>query len=295
MQARNDGIWGRVEWTRRGARYITEKEYRYMSPVIAVSKKSSRVLELLDMALTNTPRINDFPPITNKTGGEEVKEFWLKVKALLGLADGDGETEALTAIETLVNSVKELKAGLSELVGLDGSKDHTAKDLIQAMKAKLADDDGGGDGNAVLVLNKVAGLLDLPDGASSAQIEGAIKGLKAGSGQAVDLAKELGDIKAELALNKATDAVAEGMKAGKLAPAQKDWALEYAKSNLEGFQAYLKAAPKVVPVGYNLPPGTRATGGEAGDQSPEQAMMCKQLGLTADDVKKYGPANQEVQ
>ena len=251
LEARPDGIWGRVEWTKRGADYVVNKEYRYMSPVIGYEKATGRVIRLLDVALTNTPRINNYPAIINKLGGGKVNEFLDKLKAFLGLGESDGEEQTLSAVETLVSAFK-------ELAGLDGKAACTAGELVKAMKAKLAlnGDEGG---KAALALNKAAKLLDLPDGATGSQIEGAIQGLKAGSGQAGDLAQELAEIKAELALNKAKDAVAAGLKAGKLAPAQKDWALKYAKSDLEGFTAYLKAAPQVIPVDVTLPGGTKGS------------------------------------
>ena len=34
MQAREDGIWGRVEWTEEGAKLVGGKAYRKLSPVV---------------------------------------------------------------------------------------------------------------------------------------------------------------------------------------------------------------------------------------------------------------------
>lgn len=56
MQSRNDGIWGRVEWTPRAAKQLADREYRYLSPVISVDPVGN-VLGILRASLTNTPNL----------------------------------------------------------------------------------------------------------------------------------------------------------------------------------------------------------------------------------------------
>ena len=69
LRADAAGVWARVEWTERGRRYVERREYRYLSPVILVDRKSGRVREIVSVALTNIPRINRFIPArTGNTG-----------------------------------------------------------------------------------------------------------------------------------------------------------------------------------------------------------------------------------
>lgn len=66
LQSRPDGIWGRVQWTARGNAFVVNREYRYLSPVVLVEKATKRVMGIQSVALTNLPRIANFPALTNK-------------------------------------------------------------------------------------------------------------------------------------------------------------------------------------------------------------------------------------
>ncbi len=57
LQARPDGIWGRVEWTESGAALMGDKAYRGISPVFTHSKDGA-VTRILRAALTNTPNLS---------------------------------------------------------------------------------------------------------------------------------------------------------------------------------------------------------------------------------------------
>ncbi|WP_431281652.1 phage protease [Humitalea sp. 24SJ18S-53] len=57
LQARDDGIWGRVEWTASGQALIAERAYRGISPVISHTKDGGVVLRILRAALTNAPNL----------------------------------------------------------------------------------------------------------------------------------------------------------------------------------------------------------------------------------------------
>ena len=69
------------------------------------------------------------------------------------------------------------------------------------------------------------------------------------------------------------------------APAQKDWARQYALDNPQGFAAFVEKAPQVVPMGELLGDGTMALKGGTLDEAT--MLVCKQLGLDPEDVKKY--------
>ena len=90
----------------------------------------------------------------------------------------------------------------------------------------------------------------------------------------------------KLADRDAEEAVELALKSGKITPAQRGWAKEYALKSPDGFKAFLEKAPQVVPM-------SEIAGGDAlalkGDELDEATMLvCKQLGISADDVKKYG-------
>lgn len=57
LQARANGIWGRVTWTDAAARFIANREYRYLSPVFNCARDGA-VTRLLSAALTNEPNLD---------------------------------------------------------------------------------------------------------------------------------------------------------------------------------------------------------------------------------------------
>lgn len=62
---KNDGIFAKVEWTKKAKHYLGNREYRYISPVVMVRKRDHKVSRLHSVALTNTPAINGMMPIVN--------------------------------------------------------------------------------------------------------------------------------------------------------------------------------------------------------------------------------------
>ncbi len=56
LQARDDGLWGRIEWNESGRALMADRAYRGVSPVF-VHDKEGTVTRLLRAALTNTPNL----------------------------------------------------------------------------------------------------------------------------------------------------------------------------------------------------------------------------------------------
>lgn len=112
---RNDGIYGDVDWTDRAADYLKNREYRYLSPVIQIQRKTRRAVELHSAALTNTPVIDAISPIarTDKPNG------------------GEGNAEQ----ENIEGGSKGTLAELAALLQLDPSA--TIEDVYQAVAALL--------------------------------------------------------------------------------------------------------------------------------------------------------------
>ncbi len=57
FDVRDSGIWGLVEWTEAAAAMIGRKEYRYLSPVIALTA-DFHILAIYRVALTNNPALD---------------------------------------------------------------------------------------------------------------------------------------------------------------------------------------------------------------------------------------------
>ena len=264
--AEDGHIKARVEWTIPAKQYLENKEYRYLSPVITVRKSDNKATGLHSLALTNTPAIAGMTPIVNSStfqGGEtNMNELIKKIAAALGLGEDADEEQILTALSACVEENKALKEAAEggKAPGEDG---------------KPEDQDDG------IVANKsVCELLGLKAGASTADVAASIMALKGGvDGRVKALEEKLADRDAE-------EAVELALKSGKITPAQRGWAKGYALKSPDGFKEFLEKAPQAVPM-------SEIAGGDAlalkGDKPDEATMLvCKQLGVSAEDVQKYG-------
>lgn len=91
LQRREDGIWGRVDWTDEGRRRVAAKEYRGVSPVIA-HRKDGTVLAILRASLTNKPNFKGLTALHQ----EEDMDFRAKLTGALGLG-GEADDDAIIA------------------------------------------------------------------------------------------------------------------------------------------------------------------------------------------------------
>ena len=134
------GLWADVEWTPRGAEYVKNKEYRYLSPVIRIRKSDNRAVELHSAALTNDPAIDGMVPIANKAGikNKEEKEMdLLKLAAVLGIAAESATEDAVLEKCRNLMQPKPVVAHKDVLQLLDAKEDATLDDVkgrIMALK-----------------------------------------------------------------------------------------------------------------------------------------------------------------
>lgn len=138
---------------------------------------------------------------------------------------------------------------------------------------------------------KLAEMLGLPATATEAEIEARIAENKtkaeaepkpkegADLSEVRELQNKVGTLTKELAERQATEAVELAQRAGKIAPAQLEWAKAYAISDPAGFKAYAEAAPKLAvltPTG-----GHELDGGDAeGAPSETAKSIARQVGLS---------------
>ncbi|OGV64136.1 MAG: hypothetical protein A2283_12455 [Lentisphaerae bacterium RIFOXYA12_FULL_48_11] len=247
------GIRARVDWTEAAAKFIAAKEYRYFSPVFYVRKSDSRVCGLDSVALTNRPKTTYLTPILAKlSAGVINKEEEMdrkKLIAALGLKDDATDAEILTAVATLG-------------IKLPMTKEVTKEVVPGAIIAAL-------------------GLKDTDD---TSTIVAGIHALKQAGTGAVSR-DEFDALQAKLAERDATDAVDAAMKTGKIAPAQKDWAINYARLDLKGFNTFVAMAPAVIPVNQ-LPGYTPET--DTTIRNDAVAHVASLMGVDPADIKKYG-------
>lgn len=181
-------------------------------------------------------------------------------------------------------------AKLAELLGLGADADE--QQVMEAVKACLAENRSLKEGQKPpaddkIVANKtVCELLGLRAGASTEDVTSRIMALKGGIIDGVNVLEELKALKAQNADRTAEEAVTLALRAGKLTPPQREWAKTYALSDPQGFAAFVEKAPQIVPLGEM--PLADAKALKSGALGEAGMVACKALGLSEEDVKKYG-------
>ena len=264
----DDGqIKARVEWTDRAKAYLSNREYRYLSPVITVRKADNKAMGLHSIALTNTPAIEHMEAIVNSLnfeGGQNTMDFMKELAKLLGLGEDATEEQVKEALKACLEENKSLKESAAEA----GKQQQPPED------------------DKVVANKEVCELLGLKAGAATADVAAAIMALKGGNIGGVNLVEQVKSLEAKLADRDAEEAVEMALKAGKITPAQREWAKGYALKNLEDFRGFVEKAPQVVPMGDVGGPESLALKRDEVDEAT--LLVCKQLGISAEDVKQYG-------
>jgi len=99
------------------------------------------------------------------------------------------------------------------------------------------------------------------------------------------VADELAALQAQVAAEKAEAAVAKAMSEGKIAPALKEWALNHALRDPEGFAAFYGAAPVIVGAGSVTHQTVLSAGVDA--LSDEDRYVCAALGISEQDFAAH--------
>lgn len=95
LQARPDGIWGKVDWTPTGKALLRDRAYRGISPVVTLTKKQT-VVAVLRAALTNDPALDQ---LTTVFSGDTQMDWKEKLAVLLGLKPETSDEDILAALE----------------------------------------------------------------------------------------------------------------------------------------------------------------------------------------------------
>lgn len=143
MQARDDGIWGRVEWNRSGRELLEDKAYRAISPVTVHDAKTRDVIAILRASLVNTPNLRGLTALHSDNSEKETFQMdWRKTLIdALGLDGGASDDEIKTALNSALNANngKNVKA-MSELAKLAGlAEDAEGEAVVTALNSRLAD------------------------------------------------------------------------------------------------------------------------------------------------------------
>ncbi len=254
-----DAIMAKVNWTPKGAEYLKNKEYRYLSPVIITRKNDKKVIALHSAALTNTPAIDGmFPLVGCSLDADDYEDY---------------EEKRAMELEKLI-----------KLLGLpETATEDEVEAALQSAGRKLEEQETAANKDTVVANSTILTLLGLKADAKTDEVAAAIVKLQNGDST---LAAEVQALKAQLEGRAADEAVTAALKAGKITAAQKDWARSYTLKDPEGFAAFVDKAPAAVVMDNLTGADPKEKGGKDGMSGVDHAVL-KNLGISEAEVKEY--------
>lgn len=141
LQPRADGIWGRVEWSPSGAALMSERAYRYISPVFT-HDSANNISRIVRAALTNTPNLRGMTALHAENAN---MDLLAELRKLLGLADDADEAAIIAKITALKEEDGEqvaTQAALAPIAKAAGLKDGADANAIVLAVTNLAKSSG---------------------------------------------------------------------------------------------------------------------------------------------------------
>lgn len=259
LSLKQDGIYATVEWTSKAKEYLSNKEYRYLSPVVMVRKGDNKAVLLHSVALTNTPAIdgmkaiiNSMKDIKNIKGVDNMDELKQIAEAL--------ELDDTATIDDILKAIGELKASNEDL-GVSANKFQIEKLQEQ--------------GNELVEMALKTGQIN------ETQKEWALN-------RCMDDIEGFRVFVESGYKKECNNLIEKALKDGKILPYQKDWALQYALKDYDGFKTFSEESAPVIMYGQALKDNTFNKGNSHNTGDRKIRDMFK---LSDDDIKKYNKEN----
>jgi len=254
LEARPDGIYGRVQWNEAAVNHLTEREFRYTSPVFTFNPKTGKTLAYKGSGLTHYPNLGDLTPVTNSNEGESVMdEIIEEIREALNLPTASNAAEIKVELDKLFSRVGKLAtnsdARLIDQVGMIEAR-------LESAETKAV---------AAVAANAQGDPAQFVPRAEFDRVDNALK--------TITTTQE--NQRVEAAVNTALDA-------GKIAPASLDWAKDLCRTNPKSFDEFVANTAQVIPMGES----NHGSSEHASALSDEEAAVCSQLGLSTDDYLK---------
>jgi phage I-like protein len=257
LEDRGDGLWARVEWTPQAREYLRNREYRYFSPVLQLDPETRKPLALMQVGLTNVPAIKRLPPLVAKWEAAAAPER--------------GKEAAAGPVQAPENAGKRKGGEMEKLRSFLGLSPEVEDQALW--------------GGVLDFCRDLAATLKLPVEVTAGQILEAAQALQLKAQRLAEAEAELERLKSRLAAETTAQTVEEALKAGKITPAQRTWALEYYRQDPGGFQTFVARAPQLVPLGKELQL-LGEDGQIPGHLVPEELLLCRSLNLAPEQYLK---------
>jgi phage I-like protein len=282
MQARADGLWGRVEWTATGKSMIEGGDYRGVSPVM-MGTKAGKLLKILRASLVNDPNLT----LTTLHHRENDMDFLAKLRKALGLTDDAAEDAVLTTVTShaaIAAAQGKPVARIAEAAGL--KPEASVDDVVTHLQARMP---AGVKVDAVKVGLKAAGL-DF-DAATAEQITAHFK--TAGTGDAelrqtvISLQSRLDTVTADRAKEVATAFVDKAITDGKPIRSLRDHYITRHQKDAAAVETEINALVSIHSGTVKQPKST-----EPGALDADEQVVVQLMGL---DPKKFAETRADLE
>jgi len=285
LEERAGGLWGRVEWTEHGAAAVATREYRYVSPVFEYAA-GGEVERLLRAALTNNPNLY-LTAISARAVAQAAEDSMRDAAGARAGSDDDEDNLMETGLEQI-----------RVILGLEDGA--TADQIVEAVRGMVQRaHERGGEAEGVDERGAEASTEVNSGGADPARY--------VPMGHFQRTVGELNTLRAAHARERAERAVGDAIRAGKLVPAQREWAISYCQADFNGFQKFAARQPAVAlgEIGFEGEPrGAMGRGGRGGQSegrasagrglSATEMAVCSHLGIGAEDFVRRKAARAEA-
>lgn len=270
-----EGLFALAELTQRARELIAAGEYRYFSPVFIFDSKSGAVLDLKLGALTNLPAIDGMQPLMAAASSAFAADLAALSQHLSTTAEEAPMDELLERLQWLLNmpvgtTAEEFAAQLDKIKAqLLGSQPEAAASASFDLAAHLVRQ-----GNQIAALNQQVATPD-PAKFVPLSLMQALQG-------------ELAALSARIGERSVDQTVDDAIAAGKLLPAQADWARSLGRKDLAALNQYLGTAAPIAALASQQSAATKAAPTPDRHSSLDDAALavCSQLGLSPEEFNK---------
>ena len=114
----SEGLWAVVEWTEKARQYLAKREYRYFSPVMLTRLSDHKIVKLVNVALTNSPKINRLKPIVAKMDFEEIDPVQREINKMMGISDEEFMEYSCKASDFKSPSISDTQREINKMMGI---------------------------------------------------------------------------------------------------------------------------------------------------------------------------------
>ncbi|MBI2388649.1 MAG: hypothetical protein HYV09_03445 [Deltaproteobacteria bacterium] len=279
LEVRSDGLYAvDVRWTPPAFAALSNKEWLYFSPYFSAEQDSGRILELINLALTNIPATRNMTPLVAASRSYLAMEDDKDKEQAAALAEGD--TPPPSDDDSAAPSSEEDET-LAD--GEDDEDKPAAASAVPAAKPTTA------------AASRIVAAASAATGKSDpAEIVGALTALSKTQRVNVSLSKRVAELERKLLRGDVVAMVNAAVRSGKLTPAEREWALSYGMESPGKLRGYLDVTPQraVVAGGETREPRASNTGAGTVALSDVERRICENAGI--DPVKFAEAKNRPI-